>query len=130
VAEGRRQASSDISKYDNKTFHVPGTHLISEGFPGGLGDHIGQLRTQMTDGGFSTYAADPAVLGKDTNVFIPFASALMLSGVNPTDNVTMETLEAASPFDKIYVEPGTNLGHLETTSEWFAMEVTALFDSH
>lgn len=129
VSEGRRQAADKVEKYDHKDFYVRGSAQISEGFPGGLGGVIGQLRQQMTAAGFSTYAADPAVLGKDTNMFVPVASALLLAGVNPTDNLPIETLEAASPFDKIYVEASTNLGHLATTSNWFGMEVSALFDA-
>jgi len=60
-------------------------------------------------------------------VFIPRASALMLRGISPYDNVSIETLEAASSFDKVYIEASTNPGHLKSTSGWFAKEVEALF---
>jgi len=37
--------------------------------------------------------------------------------------------QGASPFDKIYIEPTANLDHGKTTSDWYPLEITALFDA-
>lgn len=129
IAKAKKKAGPEIAKYNNKVFSVPPSTMVSEGVPAGLSDHIGQLRSTMKDNGFRLYALDPAVQNKDTNAFIPVSSALMLSGVGPTDSMTVEMLEAASPFDKVYIEPAENLDHLATTTDWFGKEVTALFDA-
>lgn len=129
VEEGRDEAESYVGKYKDKTFTVPASSMVTEGVPAGLSDHIGQLRSTMRDNGFRLYTLSPGVQNKDTNAFIPVTSALMLTGVGPTDNLSVEMLEAASPFDKVYIEASANLDHLKTSSGWYALEVTVLFDA-
>ncbi len=129
VEAGRNEAGPYVANYKDKFFTVPSSTMVTEGVPAGLSDHIGQLRSTMRDNGFRLYSLSPAVQNKDTNAFIPVTSGLMLTGVGPTDNLSIEVLEAASPFDKIYIEATANLDHLKTTTGWYALEVTALFDA-
>lgn len=129
VETGRNDAEPYVANYKDKIFTVPSSDIVTEGVPAGLSDHIGQLRSTMKDNGFRLYTLSAAVQTKNTNAFIPVTSALMLTGVGPTDNLTVEILEAASPFDKIYIEPTANLDHGKTTTGWYALEVTALFDA-
>ena len=129
VETGRDKAKPYVANYKDKIFTVPSSDIVTEGVPAGLSDHIGQLRSTMRDNGFRLYTLSPAVQNRDTNAFIPVTSALMLTGVSPTDSLTVEILEAASPFDKIYIEPAANLDHGKTTTDWYSLEVTALFDA-
>ena len=83
----------------------------------------------MGDAGFVPDSLDPGIQNKDTNVFIPVTNALMLGDIGQICGYTAEQLEAASPFDKIYVESGANRVHIESSHDWFTLEVMALFDA-
>jgi hypothetical protein len=78
---------------------------------------------------FKTGTLDPDIAAKSTEVFIPFASALMLDGIGPADLVTADTVRAGSAFDEVYFETEENLPHLHTSTNWFGKEVLALLDA-
>ncbi|HNP36762.1 MAG TPA: hypothetical protein PKK10_12995 [Woeseiaceae bacterium] len=118
----------EIEQFDNKSYLVPPDGVLTEGAPGGLSHVIGDLKTRLADNGFRLGNIDAAIRNQKENVFIPFNSALMLSGINPLRSYDHATLAAASAFDSIYYEQSENLYHLESNSVWFEKEVLALFD--
>lgn len=119
---------SEADQFDNKTFWATPNGSLSDGVAGGQSHVIGELKSELSKNGFRLGVLDVSVRDQVTNVFIPFGSALMLSGLDPLRNYDEATLEAASAFDKIYFEQAENLYHLESTSGWFEAEVLSLFE--
>lgn len=125
-------ANSELSEATDdffaKTISVPTSSLVTEGAAGGTSDAIDQMRAILKNSNFRARSLDPDIASKTTNVFIPFASALMLDGIGPADLVSADTVRAASAFDEVYFETEENLPHLLSSSNWFEQEVLTLFD--
>jgi len=119
---GRQEAAPYIAQYE-QTFEAWGDGIQSEGAPGGRSNYIDQLRSALTDAGFSSEAG---VTGNGTHMFVSVASALNI----PMSTAAMDAaaLQANSPFDRVYMEDAANLDHIDTTSGYLASELDRLFE--
>ncbi len=121
IAAGRRQAAPLVTRYE-RSFEAYGDGIHSEGAPGGRSNYIVQLRDALVVAGFTQ---EPGVSGGGTHQFVSVGSALNIP--LPTGRMSLSALQAASPFDQVYVETERNLDHIETTSGFYGKEVLALF---